>query len=334
MLRVFEAFSGIGTQSMALNKLGIDFKTVAISEVDKYAIKSYNAIHGDTLNLGDISKVDIEEVPDHDLFTYSFPCQDISLAGKQQGFSKESGTRSSLLWEANRIIEGYRPKYLLLENVKNLVSKKFIEDFEEWIKHLDELGYTTYWKVLNSKDYGVPQNRERVFAVSILGDHVPFHFPEPVELVTRLKDLLEESVSEKFYLDKERTDKLTFKEVSGFPDKVQRVAGIFDTETSRHQAGATFSPNGIAPTLDTMQGGWRQPSILTDEGRVRRLTPLECWRLMGCTDEDFYKAQEVNSNTQLYKQSGNAIVVNVLEGIFRNLLITQKISDVETIHAF
>ena len=123
MLRVFESFAGIGTQRMALKRLGINHEVIGISEIDKFAIKSYEAIHGETKNYGDISKIDPNDLPDFDLFTYSFPCQDISMAGKQKGLKKGSGTRSSLLWECERIIEAKRPKYLLMENVKNLVGK-------------------------------------------------------------------------------------------------------------------------------------------------------------------------------------------------------------------
>ena len=166
-LRVFEAFSGYGSQSIALRNLGIPHEVVAISEIDKYAIKAYEAIHGSTLNLGDISKIKVDDIPKHDLFTYSYPCQSISVAGKQEGMIKGK-TRSGLLYECERIIEHCRPKYLLLENVKNLVGKKFKPQFDEWLDYLESLGYTNYWKVLTEKDYEVPQNRERVFLVSIL----------------------------------------------------------------------------------------------------------------------------------------------------------------------
>ena len=148
---------------MALRNLGVEHEVVAISEIDKFAIKSYEAIHGQTRNLGDITKINTEDIPDHDLFTYSFPCQDISIAGKMRGLDKESGTRSSLLWECERIIKAKKPKYLLMENVKNLVGKKFKSYFEEWLKVLEDLGYSNYWRVLNSQDFNVPQNRERVF---------------------------------------------------------------------------------------------------------------------------------------------------------------------------
>lgn len=206
-IRVFEAFAGYGSQSMALRRLGIDFEVVGISEIDKYAIQAYMAVHGDTPNYGDISNIEWESVPDFDFLTYSFPCTDISTAGQQKGLAEGSGTRSSLLWECRKAIEAKRPKYLLMENVKNLVSKKFTPYMKEWLRFLEGQGYSNYTKVLNAKDFGVPQNRERVFMVSILGD-ASFHFPKPLTLEKRLKDVLERDVDESFYLSKKMTDYL------------------------------------------------------------------------------------------------------------------------------
>jgi len=250
-IRVFEAFAGIGTQRMALRNLGIDHEVVAIAEIDKYAINSYEAIHGEVNNLGDISKVKAEDIPDHDLFTYSFPCQDISVAGKGEGFSKDSGTRSSLLWETNRVIENKRPKYLLMENVKNLVSKKFKDDYLAWLGHLEELGYTNYWEVLNAKDYGVPQNRERVFCVSILGEHQPYEFPKKEELLLRLKDVLLPEVPEKFYLSKEKVDKLTATipedKMKELLEKDLQVVG--NTSPNGYRGQNVYLDEGVSPTL-------------------------------------------------------------------------------------
>lgn len=212
-IRVFEAFAGYGSQAMALKRLQSDFpgkvafEFVGISEIDKYAIAAYNAVHGDTLNFGDISKIDWAQVPDFDLFTYSFPCQDISTAGKQKGFIEGSGSRSSLLWECRRAIEAKRPRFLLMENVKALVQKKFMPEFQRWIDTLADLGYTSFWQVLNAKDFGIPQNRERVFMVSILGD-ATFEFPKPFPLTKRLRDVLKENVPEEFYLRDERVQRI------------------------------------------------------------------------------------------------------------------------------
>lgn len=169
-MKIIELFAGIGSQAMALRNIGADYEIVGISEIDKFAFASYNAIHGETENLGDITK--IKELPECDLVTFSFPCQSLSISGKQEGIKK--GTESGLLLEVKRLLEngnkkGKLPKWLLMENVKNLVSKKFMPQFQEWLDFLESIGYETKWEVLNAKDYGVPQNRERVFAVSHIG---------------------------------------------------------------------------------------------------------------------------------------------------------------------
>lgn len=212
-IRVFEAFAGYGSQAMAPKRLQadfpdkIEFEVVGISGIDHYAITAYKAIHGDTPNFGDISRIDWAKVPDFDLFTYSFPCQDISTAGRQRGFNEGSGSRSSLLWECRSAIAAKLPKYLLMENVKALVQKKFKIEFQRWVDTLSELGYTNFWQVLNAKDYGVPQNRERVFMVSILGN-AAFEFPEPFPLKKRLRDVLEEDVDKNYYLKDEQVQRI------------------------------------------------------------------------------------------------------------------------------
>lgn len=211
-LRIFEAFAGYGSQSIALKLLadnfpGFEFEVVGFSEIDRYAIQAYHAIHGqDIPNFGDISKIDWSAAPALDLLTYSFPCQDISSAGKQQGFSEGSGSRSSLLWECARAIESKHPKYLLMENVKALTQKKFADDFRKWREWLIGMGYKNYFAVLNAKDYGVPQNRERVFMVSFLGSHQPYSFPKSFKLERRLKHVLEEEVEEKYWLKPEQIE--------------------------------------------------------------------------------------------------------------------------------
>ena len=209
-LKVTTLFSGIGAQEAGLKRLGVDFEMVGMCEIDKYAIKSYEGINGPTHNYGDISKIDRLDYAD--LLVYSSPCQDFSLAGRQAGLVGEDGkqTRSGLLLEVGRLLmkmsdEKILPKYLLMENVKNLVGKKFKPAFDIWLKALEAIGYNNYWKVLNAKDYGVPQNRERVFVVSIRKD-VDTHgytFPEPFKLNRRLKDVLETNVDEKYYLKQE-----------------------------------------------------------------------------------------------------------------------------------
>lgn len=204
-IRLFEAFAGYGSQHLAMKRLCRDYpqlrcRVVGISEIDKYAIAAYNALHPGVPNFGDICSIDWHQVPDFDLFTYSFPCTDISNAGKQAGFTEGSGTRSSLLWECQKAIEIKRPKFLLMENVKALTQKKFMPEFIRWQNTLTDFGYTNYWTVLDSKNYGVAQHRERTFMVSILGEHTPYEFPEGFPLEKRLKDVLEPVVDEKYYL--------------------------------------------------------------------------------------------------------------------------------------
>jgi DNA (cytosine-5)-methyltransferase 1 len=207
-IKVFTAFSGYDSQCLALDKLGIDYELVGWSEIDKYAIQAHNALFPQWAdrNYGDISKIDWENVPDFDLFSYSFPCTDISNAGRQKGLAKGSNTRSSLLWECQKAIEIKRPKYCLMENVAALVSEKFRPYYLEWERLMCRYGYTNYSRVLNAKDYGIPQNRERIFMVSILDDAHPFYWPEPIPLQKRLKDVLEENVDEKYYLSKQVID--------------------------------------------------------------------------------------------------------------------------------
>ena len=208
-LRVFTAFSGYDSQCLALNRLkedypDFDYVCVGWSEIDDTAIDAHDALfpQDSDKNYGDISKIDWEQVPDIDLFTYSYPCTDISAAGLQQGFAKGSGTRSSLLWECEEAIKVKRPKYLLMENVKALVSAKFIDGFHEWLRLLESYGYSSFSEVLNAKDYGVPQNRERIFVVSILrgGSEPRYFFPKPFKLNKCLADVLQEDVDESFFL--------------------------------------------------------------------------------------------------------------------------------------
>ena len=209
-LKVFEAFAGVGSQHMALRNLGVDYEVVGVSEIDKFAHQSYEAIHGETKNFGDISKLKPEDLPDFDLFTYSFPCTDLSSAGKQRGFEKGSGTSSSLLWECQRIIEGKKPKALLLENVKALNSAKFRDGFHSWLSFLRGLGYTNYYGVLNAKDFGLPQNRERIFVVSILGKHKPYRFPNGFDDGSTMAPLLGSELDTKKWHKQYNIDRFTY----------------------------------------------------------------------------------------------------------------------------
>ena len=206
MLKVLSLFSGIGAFEKALERLNIEHKVLAYCEIDKHASKAYSIIHGisESKNLRDVTTLDIWDVDEPvDLITYGFPCQDISNAGKQKGFTDEEGnrTRSGLFFEALRIIDEHRPKFAIAENVKALTSKKFAEEFRIVLESLEAIGYRNYWQVLNAKDFGIPQNRERVFIISIREDiDKGFTFPEAVPLELRLKDMLDDEVDGKYYL--------------------------------------------------------------------------------------------------------------------------------------
>lgn len=207
-IKVFTAFSGYDSQCLALDYLGLDYELVGWSEIDRYAIQAHNVLFPQYAerNYGDISRIDWSAVGDFDLFTYSSPCQDFSNAGLQNGGEEGSGTRSSLLWECKKAIKAKHPRWLLMENVKALVSKKFMPTLQLWLNWLESEGYSNYVKVLNAKDYGIPQNRERVFVVSILGGG-GYEFPAPIPLERKLKDMLESNVDEKYYLAQEKVDK-------------------------------------------------------------------------------------------------------------------------------
>lgn len=463
MLKYLSLFSGIGAFEKALTNLGVKYEVVNYCEIDKYASKSYSAIHGvpESKNLWDITKVNVFNLPkDIDLLTYGFPCQDISLAGKQKGLFNEDGslTRSGLFFKALDVIEYVKPKIAIAENVKALTSKKFTEEFKIVLDSLEKAGYHNYWKVLNAKDYGIPQNRERVFIVSIRKDidHNIFEFPKPYSLEKRLKDFLEPHVDEKYYLSDELISKIVdwkahqkpFEKVLGNESvsptltargagenhsgmilysnkldntsnlqneclkikektkkgyskandgdgvyinrpeqkrgvvqkgmiqtlktsldvgvvvkdkgssylrdfgskgKLQNKDGVCNTlvsamgagggnipiitdeinvignySPSSHHASRIVDSNGIAPTVTENHGTVTATTVNIPPLRIRKLTPKECYRLMGFDDEDFNKSQSVpTSNTRLYKQAGNSIVVDVLEEILCMMLDEQ-----------
>ena len=277
-LRLIELFAGIGSQTQALTNIGVPHTVVGISEIDKYAIQSYKAMHGEVTNFGDIRE--IKSLPDADLWTYSFPCQDISVAGKGAGIKE--GTRSGLLFEVERLLitaskNGNLPKFLLLENVKNLVSKKFKADFDRWLAFLKSLGYSNYWQILNAKDYGIPQNRERVFCVSIRGEHKPFKFPEKRELKLRLRDMIDEVVDEKYYLKESTIRSIVNSSFNSRRDSIRKGDDIAYTILARDFKGPqcvqvgevvggkwdkmhdisrrVYEPDGISPTVHCQQGG-------------------------------------------------------------------------------
>ena len=487
-LRLIECFAGIGSQAKALKNLGVEFEHWYVCEFDKYAIQAYNAVHGTDFDTSDITKLTAKDLNIVDtehynyLLTYSFPCQDLSNAGKGRGMEKGSGTRSGLLWEVERLLNECTelPQVLLMENVPQVHGKKNIEHFEKWIAFLESKGYSNYWKDLNAKDYGIPQNRNRCFMVSVLGEY-SYEFPKPIPLELNLGDLLEKEVDEKYYLSEkaiqgrqkthfnqyklesrivdekgvhptilarydgaptlvdetkselktklckelldnglveegdvirhsytnnrlnngvenmsrtESKEKLSptldtrcdclgvvVKEPSELQKEVCNKAmekglmtpydiidytysnarldeimrGTIKTKNSTdnqiantltcnvenmgvcvpgeinvvgnyspsgHEASRIVHPEGVAPTIKENHGtitATVEPNL-----RIRKLTPKECWRLMGFANEDVDNAAKVCSNSQLYKQAGNSIVVNVLMAIFKELFVPKK----------
>ena len=391
-MKLLSLFSGIGAFEKALDNIGVSYDLVNYCEIDKFASKSYSVIHNvpESLNLGDITKCAPPQ-QNIDLLTYGFPCQDISIAGKQKGFfdSDDSLTRSGLFFHALRIIQATKPRVAIAENVKNLTSKKFSEQFNIVLKSLDDSGYNSYYKVLNAKGFGIPQNRERVFIVSIRKDvdDMSFKFPTERPLELRLIDLLDYNVPEEFYLTDEQIKRLSGNIFAQANTRLQKkdycdtllardykdpkcvqAVELYGTEKEPNpQAGRIYDSYGISATLDTCSGGNRMPKILVREAtkcgfavaeygdlinlnypasttrrgrvgkkaaqtittsptiivvlnRLRKLTPKECWRLMGFVDEDYEKAEKVCSKTQLYKQAGNSICVPVIKAILINLI--------------
>ena len=267
MIQYLSLFSGIGAFESAMRNLNIPYNLVGFSEIDKYAVKSYCAIHSvpESQNLGDITKIDETTLPYVDFVTYGFPCQDISLAGKQQGLFNNDGslTRSGLFFDALRLIATTKPKVAIAENVKNLTSKKFAEQFKIVLDSLEEVGYNNYWAVLNSKDYGIPQNRERVFIVSIRKDCDTgiFEFPEPFPLKLRLKDMLEDTVDDKFYLKKVLNMEMKDKYIQ------------YDNSGKGHnsQAMRAYYQDGLAPTLPARNGGDKSQVALSDKAEIIKI---------------------------------------------------------------
>lgn len=294
-IKVFESFAGIGAQAAALRNIGVDYEVVGISEIFKPAIKAYELIHGPVNNFGDITKIDPTTLPYIDLFTYSFPCQDLSCAGLGKGINSE--TRSGLLWECKKIIDAKKPTYLLLENVKQLVGKKHIDDFNKWIAYLDSMGYNTYWKVLNAKDYGHAQNRERVYAVSILKEaDEGFDFKIPNKHVP-FSSVKENNAPSYLY-------KICPSMLRALESKKCKV----------------IDDNGISCCLTCKQQRWNNGGFVQDVNGLRYLSGLEQMKLMGFSAKDYDAIKDMSIGT-IDHLCGNSICVGVLESIFAELFI-------------
>lgn len=331
-IRVFEAFAGYGSQLMALKRLkednsGFDFESVGYCDIDKYASMAYEAVHGtDIINYGDITNIKWSEIPDFDLFTYSYPCQDLSLMGKKMGFEEGSGTRSSLLWECMKPIVEKKPKYLLMENVKGLLQKKFSEGFEKWRLWLEEQGYTNYYQIMKASDYGIPQDRERVFMVSILGDE-PFIFPEPINLDKSIDDYIEDNVDDSLWCKAVgfNNDLPVYNNVrlDGAVPSIDVHCDRYQWVDTLHKKSFTNKALTITTRVSNCNFYIAKPigNIYEECDKwLRKPTPRECFRLMDVTDEDIDKIFATGMpKGQLYKMAGNSIVVSCMYHIFKEL---------------
>ena len=398
-------FSGIGAPEMALKYLGIDFESVFACEIDKYARQSFKQLHKPKTFYNDITTRNHKEVEQLDLYVAGFPCQAFSMAGKRKGFEEARGT---LFFNVAEFIKINQPKVFVLENVKGLLSHDKGNTFQTIVDILsngggtqngqisldvfeDGLGYHIYWQVLNTKDYGIPQNRERIFIVGFK-DFREFSFPKPIDLKLRLGDMLQDNpksfnlidgfnsfnkikyidnkicgtitqhqsrsgitngfkiqsdvsikVDDKYYLSDKGIENLNknqeFNKFNPLSTESEYAACItarcnkvsndnnfievIQLNKSKESGGAQpyqqnrlYDINGLSPALPAELGGNRSHNINTK--KIRRLTPLECWRLQGFRDKDFLSVKDV-SDTQLYKQAGNSITVNVLMELFKKI---------------
>lgn len=367
-IRVFTSFSGYDSQCLALDRIKKEFpdkfnyELVGWSDIDKYVINAHNALFPDASdkNYGDISKIDWNEVPDFDLFTYSFPCQDISIGGFGKGLSEGAGTRSSLLWECRKTVEIKRPKYLLMENVDQILSRKHIKNFEKWCKVLETYGYRNFYKMLNAMDFGVPQSRKRVIMVSILGDEW-FDFPKEFKLEKTLVDIIEPDVPDEEYFDKDTLVDMFRYAIEKKPEgcrlnnitltepQVLKMRRTDEEKLRRHNfgdSGAKFrsgskyydiGENCCANTVTTVSKDniLIQPvsesvsSEITFDNidkviKVRHFTPRENFRLMDVEDGDIDKIMEAVPKSKCLHLAGNSIVVSVLYHIFKKMFIEKS----------
>lgn len=398
MIKIATVCSGIGSPEFAINDLGIEHEIVFGCEIDKYARASYKAIYGNVPMYEDMTKQEWNDPNQYsDLFIGGIPCQSFSLAGKRLG---ELDPRGLLFFDFYRYVKNQQPKVFIIENVKGLLSDAGGKTFSNWLhllgnsvnghiqmfNHADSLGYNLHHTVLNTKNFGLPQNRERVFIVGIRAD-LPntFSFPKGWPLKLRLKDILESEVEEKYYLsdkmlnylntrkDNFNNGKINYKFENDVASCINASSKSIDISDNlivepqlkqvmqlpgKHEAtGRVYDANGLCPTITAKQGGGHEPKIIEpvqlgkskqfaetsqliggenqlafciratesngiriDKYRIRRLLPIECWRLQGFPDEAFYKAKAVNSDSQLYKQAGNSISTPVIKAIIENLI--------------
>lgn len=327
-IRVFEAFAGIGAPRKALMNIGVDFQVKYTSEINNDAIVAYRKLYGENRNLGDISKINEKELDDFDLFVAGFPCQDISHNGKQLGMKE--GTRSGLVWEALRIIKYKKPTYIVFENVRNILNYKFKDDLDRIIYELKEIGYDVQVKLLNSKNFGVCQNRERVFIVGSLVQSVIIPENSDREMLT-LHDILtdddcdniKEDIKQRIMMEAINENVAhAVPEVRGnFKNKVKCLNSKNIHNKQPSQQYRVYSKNGLMTTLSAQLNG--RYNVISNEGFIRKITPKESL-ILQCFDLEDYKKIEDMGN-KIYKLSGNSIPVFMLEEIFKSLLENRTI---------
>lgn len=355
-IRMLELFAGIGATRQAMEDLNLDYESVGISEIDATAVKGYEAIHGSVKNYGDITKM--ETLPEVDLLTYSYPCQSVSIAGRQEGMKEGSGTKSALLWEVKRLLSDCSklPEVLLMENVDGVLSKRNYKEFERWLIFLSELGYTSTYGILNAKDYGTPQHRRRLFTVSTL-TRGAFVFPEKRPDGRVLRDVLEENVDESYYLSEDRVNtfirhkKRNDAKGNGFGFKIRdldkpavaittnpdrycsnwiatpkiELLGSLQLKGRHESALRVYGAGGLSPCIPAGTGGGLMPKIEDldySKLRIRYLTPRECLRLQDFPEEAIDRLmREIPAKTNLYKLAGNSIPVCLLRAIFKGVYL-------------
>ncbi len=306
-MKVGTLFSGIGAFEMALQKEGIEHETIFACDIDKFVKESYLANHKTKYWFNDVKDINIDSINNEhiDMLVGGSPCQSFSMAGRRLGFED---TRGTLFFEFARCIQELKPEMFIFENVKGLLSHDKGNTFKTILNTFDELGYNYHWKVLNAKDFGIPQNRQRIFIIGFKDKSKQFEWPKEKELKLKVKDLLESSPIDKKYF-------MTTQAQNNLLQRDERTIDYFNPNyvyQSRYDEKTRENKKGIAPTLAKALSS---VPIVVDNNNLRKLTPRECLRLMGFPDS----FKQVVSNTQMYQQCGNSIVVDVLQAIIKKL---------------
>ncbi len=308
-LKVFEAFAGYGGASFGLNRTNLQHEVIGFSEFDKYASAIFELNHPGIKNFGDITQIDPLELPDFDMFTGGFPCQPFSSAGLGKG---ELDIRGTLFYDVVRICESKKPQHILLENVKGLTTKRHKETFEKILYELRRIGYSVHWKVLNSKEYGIPQNRERLWIYGYKGD-LPSNFklePEKIDLKGKFKDFLDEEPDVNLYLTDSQIERLIEKHKVDFNINESLCLDIYNKKV-RH--------DGISITITEPHHNSLRVVEKPRNGKfiVRKLSMKEHYRLMGFLDGEFNFGNF--SYQQICKRAGNGWDVNVVSILLNNI---------------